>query len=185
MLRGEPPGRILIIVMIPGRGRCPGRRGMRPSRTRQRQLVPLMVSVTCEPGARTSWRPSRQKACCQPGNASIQVSTRGPVVSAIASAACQHRQGQAGRALARRESMAHGSGKHVNAAHLASAIRRPSGYGGEFAGRGAAVCEPGDAAHNRRIRAQITSQSGRPPRANNRRSEIVRAKDKVSVLSGA
>ena len=60
----------------------------------------MMVSVTCEPAARTSCNTSRQKPRCQPGNASIRESTHRPVVSVIASAPCQHRQGPAGPAVA-------------------------------------------------------------------------------------
>jgi hypothetical protein len=92
---------------------------MQPSRTKQGRLVRLMVSVTGESAAWTSWRTSRRMACCQPGKGiDTGVDARVGGACHIASAPCQHRQDKRSHALARRESMAHGSGEHVNEAPL-------------------------------------------------------------------
>ena len=128
-----------------------------------------MVPVTCEP-AWTSWRTSRQKACRQPGKASIQASTRGSVVPVTAPPPLPAPSGTSRpHALARRESPAHGSGNTSTPPISRRAIRQPLGCGDEFAGRGAEPREPGGGGHNRRICAQTTSRSGRPTRAKNRR----------------
>jgi len=68
-----------------------------------------------------------------------------------ASAPCQHRQGTSQpHAMARRESMAHGSGEHANAAHLTPSDPPTVSVRRQIRNTRRGPREPGDGAHNRR-----------------------------------